>query len=337
MVSTSSKFLRGPALLCALLVSAPRAAGAAGSVAGVVALRPSSCMTSQDDDALLRALEVELTSVQLQARDASEPESPAARVVLSADCDRNTGAMTLRIRSSQSSVVQERSIALGEIPEAARPRLLALVIAEALGLELAADEANAGAGAHGEPSFETRDPYGRAFDSTLYTTDDPYDPPPSLRLGLGTQARLSPRHSNQLFAFELNASGPIASAVQWGVEGSYATASDTWTPSGDAVVHWWTGAAGLDFIVRGMADLTLGPRVAFGYLTSSTANIAQTFDTQLGARAKLGTRLGPQTSLEIVLAAHRTVGMFARDRYDGVDTTFDGWLFSWGVGFAFQP
>jgi hypothetical protein len=337
MVSMSSKFLCGLALPGALMASAPGAARAAGSVAGVVALRPSSCMTSQDDDALLRALEVELTSVQLQARDAPETESPAARVVLSADCDRNTGAMTLRIRSSQSSVVQERSIALGEIPEAERPRLLALVIAEALGLELAADEPNAGADARGEASLATRDPYWRAFDSTLYTKEDPYDPSPSLRLGLGTQARLSPRHSNLLFAFELNASGPIASAFQWGVEGSYANADATWTPNGAADVHWWMGAAGLDFVVRDMVDLTLGPRLALGYLTSSTANVARTFDTQLGARAKLATRLSPRTSLEIVLAAQRTIGAFALEREDGVDTTFSGWLYSWGVGLAFQP
>jgi hypothetical protein len=337
MVSMSSELLCGLALSAALLAHAPGAARAADSVAGVVALRPSSCMTSQDDDALVRALEVELTSVQHRAHDASAPESPAARVVLSADCDRKTGAMTLRIRSSQSSVVQERSIALGEIPEVARPRLLALVIAEALGLELAADQRNGGAGAHGEASLETRDPNWRGLDSSLYTTEDPYDPPPSLRLGFGTQARLSPRHSNLLFAFELNASGPIASAVQWGVEGSYATAKDTWTPAGDAAIHWWTGAAGLDFVVRGMADLTLGPRLAFGYLTSSTANVAQTFDTQLGWRAKLGARLDPRMSVELVLAAHRTIGTLARESSVGVDTTFNGWLYSWGVGVAFQP
>jgi hypothetical protein len=334
MISMSSKFLCGLALPGALLASTPGAARAAGSVAGVVALRPS-CMTRQDDDALLRALEVELTSVQRQARDASE--SPAASVVLSADCDRNTGTMTLRIRSGQSSVVQERSIALGEIPEAARPRLLALVIAEALGLELAADEPNAGAGAQGEASLAERDPYWRAFDATLYTTEDPYDPPPSLRLGLGTQARVSPTHSNLLFAFEANASGPIASAIQWGFEGSYANANDTWTTKGKANIHWWTGAAGLDFVVRGAAELTLGPRLAMGYLTSSTANVARTFYNQLGARAKLATRLGPRTSLELVLAAHRTLGAFALEREDGVDTTFNGWLYSWGVGLAFQP
>ena len=318
MVSMSSEILCRLALPAALLASAPGAARAADAVVGVVALRASSCMTGHDDDALLRALEVELTSVQLQARGASE--SPAPSVVLSADCGRNTGAMTLRIRSSQSSVVQERSIALGEIPDAARPRLLALVIAEALGLELAADESNVGAGAHGQATFETRAPSWRAFDATLYTTEDPYEPPPSLRLGLGTQARLSARHSNLLFAFEVNASGPIASAVQWGVEGSYAKANATWTPNGEADIHWWTGAAGLDFVVREMADLTLGPRLGLGYLTSSTGNVARTFDTQLGARAKLGTRLGPRTSLEIVLAANRMLDAYALERDEGIDT-----------------
>lgn len=333
----SYKYACALALPCALLASAPRPAGAAESVAGVVALHLSECMTSTDDEALLRALEVELTSVQLQARDAAAAEPPVARVVLSADCDGDTGAMTLRIRSNRSSVVQERSIALGEIPEAARPRLLALVIAEALGPEIAAADASAAAGAASEAAFDERDPYWNASDSSLYTTDDPYDPPPSLRLGLGSQARLSPRHSNLLFALELNASGPLASAVQWGVEGSYANASGTWTPDGSADVHWWTGAAGLDFVVRHLADLTIGPRLALGYLTSSTANVPRTFDTQLGARAKLGTRLGPRTSLELVLAAHRTLGAFALNRNDGVATTFDGWLFSYGIGLAFQP
>jgi hypothetical protein len=291
-------------------------------------------MTSKDDDALVRALEVELTSVQRNAPHA--PEAPGARVVLSADCDRVSGAMTLRIWSSQSGLVQERSIALGEIPEAARPRLLALVIAEALGLELAGEPRDA-AGAEHDGAFEEREPQWGAFDSSLFTTEDPYDPPRSLRLGLGTQARLSPRHSNMLLAFELNLGVPLASAVEWGIEGSYATANGTWTPTGEADVHWWTGATGVDVVIRGMADLTVGPRVALGYLTSSTANVARTIDTQLGARAKLGARVGRRTSFELMLAAHRTVGMMAYNRNDGVDTTFNGWLFSWGVGVAFQP
>jgi hypothetical protein len=377
VMTTLSAILRGGlALGCGLLVSEPASAAGAPRTAAdvrIFALNPGQFATSgQDGAALLRALEIEFSSVPLDSgSDAAAAPSP--RVVVSVECQADTDAVTLRVRSSGSSRVEQRSIVLRDVPVTARPRMLALVIAEALGSELApatsvrddarpapvlesaperdsAPELEPAASMSQSPApprkrlgralLTRRNPYaGGAYDAPV-TTDDPTRSP-ALRLGIGSQARLALDPSAVLLAFEASASGVIERYIGWGAEASYAAVGETATDRGEIDVSWWNASAGFDFIATRRADIVVGPRLSVGHFSAArrgdSALTEATLVTQLGGRATFTSRLEGDASLAMTFAAQRTVGVAALGSYTGLDTAFHGWIVSWGIGVALDP
>jgi hypothetical protein len=369
MTSFSAILRGGLALTCGLFVSVPAPVyGAERAAAGVTifALNASRCVTSrQEDAALLHALEIELSSAPLAAGLEPAAAAPPARVIVSVECQADTEAVTLRVQSSGSSRVEQRSIVLGDVPVRARARLLALVIAESLGSTLApaasepdeswstsalvsAPEPAASTSQSVAPSrkrlgsalFTTRNPYaGGAYDAPS-TMDEPLQPP-GLRLGFGSQARMALGPSAVLLAFEASASGAIERYIGWGVEASYAAVGDAATERGKLDVSWWTASGGFDFIATRRADIVVGPRLSVGHFSAVRGGDSPlsetTLGTQLGGRATFTSRLDGRASLAMTFSAQRTLGVAALGSYTGLDTAFHGWVIGWGLGLAIDP
>jgi hypothetical protein len=340
------------ALASALLSVVPGAAHAADPGPRVVVLRTSACRAAYDDAALQHAIDVELAARHVQfQRGVSDDAAPPSGVTLSTECD-PAGGVSLRVWSSSPRLVVERSVALKDVPEAARARTLALIITEALGPALAnatpdpseaeqspdqpLPEATPAPGPLGSRLLTREDPYSPWGD--LFISSDPYASQ-AVRIGAAAQLRVALRDDSVLVAYELGASGPLTDGINWGVEATHAGAN-TWTRPGEREVSWWNAAFGIDAIWSRRMLLALGPRLSFGRLAITDADLAnteRTLVTQLGARARLDLPVGNHGSVQTMLAAEHTLGALALTDYTGFDRSQRGWLISWGLGFAVQP
>ena len=315
-------------LYCALasVALAARVAQAADPAPGVVVLHSASCPSAYADAALQHALEVELAS-------SSAPAAEASGVILHAECDA-AASVSLRVWSSAPRLVVERSVALRDVPEAARARTLALVVAEALGPNQAAVPAEPpepGAAPDALPFTDTdlSSPWGE-----LFVPADPYGPPRDVRVAAGVQARVALQDDDALLAFEVGASGPLSDLVDWAVEVSHASAgTSVLAPNRD--VRWWNTSLGLDLIGGRAIALALGPRFSLGHLSITDSALGDTEHTlvaQIGGRAKLELPITDHGGLQLTLALERRLGVLALDYYTGYDRALTGWLASLGVG-----
>jgi hypothetical protein len=335
-------------------------AWAADTSPGVVLVRATSCEAPRDDAALRHALEVELAAMHVETRwEMRDAEAATPRVSLSAECAADTGVLSLRVWSSVPHLVVERSVALRDVPEAARARTLALVISEALGPALAdarraagsEDEAAEGASSQRTafpaattavssldgPLFTRADPY---YPADLFNETDPYGARRALRLAAAAQARLAAHDSAMLLAFEVSASGPLAGAVDWGIEVSRASAM-AWKTDRTFDVNWWNASIGTDIVSARTVSLAFGPRLSLGHLTVEDSDVfstrsERTLVTQFGGRAKIDAPLSRRSSVQMMVAADRTLGVLALTHYTGLDREVRGWLLSWGMGLAVE-
>lgn len=129
--------------LCAFGAASPRRAAAEDPRPGVVALQAATCEGPAYQAALMRALEVELTALQLEPRWAARARGPvAARVSVRRDCGAAQSRVEVAIWTPVERLAYERSLGLGDVPARAHARTLALVIAETLSVVMKAPDPN---------------------------------------------------------------------------------------------------------------------------------------------------------------------------------------------------
>lgn len=336
------------------------AAPAAAEPPAAVLLHTSTCGPEQDA-ALRRALEIELEALHIEPRWAgTDAVGAPAPITLSAECDRSSGSVSLRVWASNPRLVLSRFVALRDVDEPARARTLALVISEALGPTLArpADDGVAAPPAPARPAPPTREadaaqpraprrpvfyrinPYGDADSDELFTTTNPYGMPHAFRIGTAAQARLSLRDSSVLLGAEMGMSGPLSEDFDATLEVSYA-GSTRWLSALDATV--WSVAFGSDFVHFDTIGFALGPRLAFGHIgitdDGSFERVSErTLFTQLGLRSKLEVPIDERLSVLLTFGAHKTLGVYAlTTRYTGLDEGLNGWGINWSLGLGVEP
>jgi hypothetical protein len=329
------------------------AAPAAAQPPAAVMLHTSTCQP-EADSALRRALEIELQALHVEPRWASTDAVGApAPITLSAECDAESGNVSLRVWASEPRLVLSRFVALRDVDEPARARTLALVISEALGPSLASESADgSSARLERQPPSEAA-PFAAparasqrrssfadsdAFDE-LFTTTSPYGMPHAFRLGTAAQARLSMRDSSVLLGAELSASGPVADHFDATWELSYA-GSALGSEALDA--SWWSVAIGGDFVDIDAIGLAAGPRLALGHLSITggegfEASTERTLVAQIGFRGKFEVPIDDRFSALMTFGALHTLGVYATTPYTGLDEGLNGWMLSWSLGFGVGP
>lgn len=332
------------------------AAPARAQPPAAVMLHTSTCQP-QADAALRRALEVELQALNIEPRWASTDAVGApAPITLSAECDGESGSVSLRVWASEPRLVLSRFVALRDVDEPARARTLALVISEALAPALASDDgltridapppsetAPAAAparssrqrGRRGSRLFRS-DPYD---DDELFTTTSPYGMPHAFRVGTSAQARLAMRDSSVLLGAELAVSAPVSDRFDTALELSYASTT-SWSSA--LQTSWWSMALGTDFVHFDAIGLAAGPRLSFGYLSVTrdewdVPSTERTVVAQLGVRSKFEVPIDDRLSALMTFGAQHTFGVYALTHYTGLDEGLNGWVVSWSLGISVEP
>jgi hypothetical protein len=340
-------FLRRSSTLAGVLFAAlPRPSHAADAAEPSVVVQPSStCSAAYADGALQHALEVELAATPLE-RVAAAEDVASPRLTLSAECEEE--AVSLRVWSSVPRLVVARTVALTDVPEAARARTLALIVREALAPVRADAPSSSASSSEGElePSTPRR---SSRMPAALLTRDNPYDAglaplDPSeasfdarpIRIGAAAQGRLFLDDDNMLLALEVGASGPLSQTLDFGIEASHIDGKISSVVSA-LDVDWWNASMGIDFVLARSILFAIGPRFSLGSLTISddSTDREHTLVTQLGARTKLDLPLSQQASVQMTTAIQHRLGVLALEAdYSGFDRALDGWLLSWGLGLA---
>jgi hypothetical protein len=346
-------FLRRSLPLAGVLFAAlPRPSHAADAAEPSVVVQPSStCSAAYVDGALQHALEVELAATPLELVAAADDVASPPRLTLSAECEEE--AVSLRVWSSVPRLVVARTVALTDVPEAARARTLALIVREALApvrADASSSSAPSSSALSSEGELEPSTPRrSRRMPSALLTRDNPYDAglapldpsessfdPRPIRIGAAAQGRLFLDDDNLLLALEVGASGPLSQTLDWGIEASHIDGKISSVVSA-LDVDWWNASMGIDFVLARSMLFAIGPRFSLGSLTISDdpTDREHTLVTQLGARTKLDLPLGQQASVQMTTAIQHRLGVLALEAdYSGFDRALDGWLLSWGLGLA---
>jgi len=351
---TSSPPRSGLFLSLASALGLAWAAPAAAQPPAAVLLHTSTCQP-EADAALRRALEIELQALHVEPRWASTDAVGApAPITLSAECDAESGSVSLRVWASEPRLVLSRFVALRDVDEPARARTLALVISEALGPTLASEGDDGSARldlqppSEAEPSFA---PAARArrrrgfadsdvYDGELFTTTNPYGMPHAFRIGTSAQARLSMRDSSVLLGAELAVSGPFSDHFDATLELSYVGSSRS---SSALQASWWSMAVGADFVHFDAIGLAAGPRLSFGHLSLSGQDSSfepiteRTLVAQLGVRSKFEVPIDDRLTALMTFGAQHTLGVYAVTYYTGLDEGLNGWIVSWSLGLGVEP
>lgn len=326
----------------------------------VVALDVKDCVSgSAEPPRLLHALEVELAPLHLApAWVSSEPPETAALVVLRSDgCGSSEARLTLRVWSGHHSLIAKRQIAIGEVPRAALPRTLALIVSEALGAsakdseegsaapQAGADEP-AGAVASLLPLAETSLPAPRQWEyDDLFVHEDPYPRYTPLRAGAAVIVRSASHQQDLLLGFEFNARGGLSRRLEWAAELGYVGGKEDDAGESPVGIHWWNASLGAD-VVDGGSNLrwTLGPRISLGHLETRFSDGSFFGDeyerellTELGLRGQLSLLLGTRIGLDLFLVGGHTLGTLALTRSISSQDELRGWQLSWGFGVSVLP
>jgi hypothetical protein len=355
---TSSPTRSGLLLAFASALGLAWATPATAQPPAAVMLHTSTCQPQADAE-LRRALEVELQALNIEPRWASTDAVGApAPITLSAECDGESGSVSLRVWASEPRLVLSRFVALRDVDEPARARTLALVISEALGPALASDRDDGGLARIDAPlpsgaapavaparssrqrgrrgsRFARSDPY----DDELFTTTNPYGMPHAFRVGTSAQARLAMRDSSVLLGGELAVSAPVSDRFDAALELSYAS-STSWSSA--LQTSWWSLALGTDFVHFDAIGLAAGPRLSFGYLSVTgdewyDPSTEHTIVAQLGVRSKFEVPIDDRLSALMTFGAQHTFGVYALTHYTGLDEGLNGWVVSWSLGLSVEP
>jgi len=364
-----TRLARALTLIPCLLAFSSAAPASARGLETVWLELPDCATPPYDPRELLRSLEIELSPYHLrvQTRLAGDTQPGLSVSVGLARCDARADSLTLVYGDALGQRSRERELPLRDVPRAARARTLALVIAEALRPSHWAGETDAQSPAPDQPDTGSapdlpslapgmadplradapHEPPTPAFpgrsagtqalpedDDRLFQTEDPYPWPNRFRLGFDAQALLETRHNNLLIGFGLSAHGALFRRSQWALELSY-FGGDVGTPEGGVLnLHWWTGAAGLDFPLTGSPRLQFGPRFALSRLGDSDASTSVLLTT-CGGRASLSAKFTAQMALNVHLEVDRSLQVLTST--PGRDSLpWYGWMLTWGAGLSFD-
>jgi len=325
---------------------------------------PECATPPYDTRELLRALELELGSHQLQLRvqpPRAKQDGLGVSVALP-HCDADADSLTLQYRDGDGQRSRKRELPLRDVPTPARARTLALVIAEALRPSRWPGAAEASGAAEQPPTRQhtlapaTADPLGTkggsdlpvrkppvlgvshsgsapggdVHDDPLLSPDDPYPWTQRLQLGVGAHARLVTRDSNLLPGAELNLRGQMSRLTNFALEAFY-TGGRTWTAhGGDLNLTWYGAATGFDARLSESSQLRLGPRISLSRLEDRWTGTAALL-TAVGGRFDFGARLAQRATLDVRMELDHSLYVKALS-HDRDSLPWYGWILTWGAG-----
>lgn len=261
------------------------------------------------------------------------------------ECPSGSGELTLRVLDpDQRSLVQQR-LALADTPFEARPRTLALTIAEALGRTGASEPAPAAAAAAAPAEVPAASLPAEPSLPPLRPALVPSDVSP-LQLGFAPVYRTPLFESHDFWGGELSASRSITgtgNSLSWLAEAAFAT-NTTNTRLGDMRTDWWSVGLGLDLQERGALELGVGPRLSLGYLsarpelTGGVSNqTTHAFMLLWGAGAGLALPLGKGWLVRATLDLEQPFRGVVLTAGGERSLSLESWLVSSALGVAFRP
>lgn len=301
---------------------------------GAVSVELPRCAQLPYDDAeLRRMLELELRQRGLDPQAPGTLPRRAARLE-SLGCDAANDELVLSLVDA-SGHVAVRDLALGEVPAGARPRLLALLIAESLqalpatGAEAARERAPGPSGRGAAERAATRE-------ATVGT------PSARAELGVAVLARSTLDELQPFWGVELNLGLPAWHGLRWAIDAAWVTHTAS-TGLGKLRADWWTAAFGLDLLHDGAVTIAIGPRVDVGYVIATGDNVPDAHGTDqsaalllLGARASVAASLGGAWRLTAALEARRPLRGLVLTADGEPSLTLDAWIAGLGLGIRGQ-
>lgn len=329
-----------------------------------VQLQLPGCTEPPYDTALL--LEHLRLELQLRGFRLRSDGSPAARVRLALallDCPSAAAELTLEAVDRAQRWRVQRRLSLAEVPLEARPRTLALAIAESLGTArdgpaLAARAAQEPAPP--EPSPPASSPAEPSPVAIAAAEIAPAEMPaaiprpagplsgPTLQLGLAAQLRTPLFQAAHFWGGELSARAPAGAsagwkAVAWVAEAGF-TRNTTATRLGAMQADLWSLALGVELSARDSLHWGFGPRLALAYVAARPARRSQASEAQegtfmplFGARARLSLPLGGSWLISSTLDLQHPLRGLVLTAGGEPKLELEGWLVSSGLGLAFQP
>jgi hypothetical protein len=248
--------------------------------------------------------------------------------------------LLFQIAKPSTQQTQQRALVLSELPRRLRPRILGLVLAESVSLLAPSPEPT--------PPEPAPQPPGRAAlpperDQVPVVAPAPVPvAAPGARIGGALQLRSALRRPRAFWGAELQLLGPMSGSPSWAVEAAYATSS---TPTALGALHarFWSAAAGVDWTLRRVVDLSVGPRLSVAYV-STTADprpgIASAHPSAtlalFGGRARAELPLGAAWSLRGALDLQRPVRGLVLTASKQPTLTLDAWILAPSLGVSYQ-
>lgn len=321
-----------------LLSSEVEAQGAPPPITAVTLDLPRCSEPPYDAAQLLEHLRLELSARGLQLSmpaEASTPEELFRIQLVLPRCASNSAELTLRVLEPGGRGAWERTLALAELPFEARPRTLALSIAEALGRSSRPAPAPASLAAAPEPApaeLPARPPGSHELQES------------SLQLGLSAQHRTPVLSAHPFWGGELSASrATLSDDLGWAADVGFATRT-TDTRLGEMRTDWWSVGLGLDLRERGLVELAVGPRLALAYVSArpepTSAAPEPTTEALLvlwGAGVELALPLGRRWRLRGTVDLEQPFRGLVLTAGGERAVSLEGWLLSSGLGLAFRP
>lgn len=253
------------------------------------------------------------------------------------ECTTGSRELTLRVLDADRRRVLQRTLPLSEIPSEARPRTLALAIAEALDRSRPSSApAPVDAPAPRRPPVPAPVPSPSAGLAPSKAS--------SLQLGVAAQRRSPLLDSHPFWGAELSVSRSTPwDTLSWIAEAAFAT-NTTDTRLGQMQTDWWSIGLGLDLRERGLLELAVGPRLALAYVSArpELASAAPDPATDAlmvlwGAGAELALPLAGSWLLRGTLALEQPFRGLVLTAGGERTLSLEGWLLTSGLGFAFCP
>ncbi len=311
-------------------------AAAADEAPAPVAVDLSGCEPLPCDPAeLFDKLGVELARRGLHPMPSSElagGQPPIASLALT-ECNPNA-ALTLRVLDARGALLRQRVVSLAETPLEARPRTLALVLAESLPDPLARP-------APAPAALPSTPAPARAARARAEGNGDESPRQPT-SLGLSATVRSPMRYRSLFWGAEVHVRGPLWSVVRWAMEGAVAT-NTTPTPLGDVRVSWWSASLGIDLADQGAIALAMGPRLSVARVLASgdgergVPSVTQSEDLALlGGRASLGVPVGAGWAVQASLDLQYALRGLVLTAGGAPSVSLDEWIVSSGFGVAYR-
>jgi hypothetical protein len=294
-----------------------------------------------DDAQLIAHVELELSVRGFRSITPLEADTSGRHFRLELElpeCSSDAAELTLSVLDPDRRWLVQRRLPLSDIPFEARPRALALAIAEALDRTRPSTAGTAAAPA----------PLPRLPPAPAALPEPPAAPTetPSLQLGVAAQHRTPLLASHPFWGGELSVSRFASRAwdqLSWVAAFAFAT-NTTDTRLGQMRTDWWSAGLGLDFRESGLLELAIGPRLGLGYVSSrperatrASASRTDAFIVLWGVGTELALPLGSSWRLRGTLELEQPSRGLVLTAGGQRSLSLEGWLLTSGLGLAFRP